>query len=95
MQHWVDESLRRVATLWSPELITLAAMSVSEPAENDVLKPTMEALVDQMALLHLGITDQAFRSRWYAREYQLDVREQVRALDHLMRTGQWLPGALA
>lgn len=48
-------------------------------------------LIDAQAARLLGISGEEFRRRWYAGVYQRDGHPAVRALDHLMRTGQWRP----
>ena len=56
-------------------------------------RTAFEQLVDEKAWEHLGLTGEEFRRRWYAGEYKLDLRQPVRLLDHLMRSGHWgLPG---
>jgi hypothetical protein len=65
---------------------------VSEPVDPPVtLTGRFRLLVDEKAWQHLGLTGEEFRRRWYAGEYDHDLREEVRALDQLMRSGQWDP----
>lgn len=75
--------------LFQPELI-MFVRDVSEPvAWPEMLSGPFRALVDAKAWEHLGLTGEEFRRRWYAGEYAFDLREDVRALDQLMRTGHW------
>jgi hypothetical protein len=51
----------------------------------------LRELIDVQAARLLGISGEEFRRRWYAGVYRHDGQPAVRALDHLMRTGQWRP----
>lgn len=48
-----------------------------------------DELLNDKAWQHLGITGQEFVRRWYAGQYKQDDRDQVRALNELMQTGEW------
>jgi hypothetical protein len=50
---------------------------------------TFHGLVDDMAWQHLGITGEEFKRLWYSGAYKDDARPVARALDRLLRTGQW------
>ena len=50
-----------------------------------------EELLDAKAWEHLGITGQEFRILWRGGHYRGDRRKAIAALEHLMRTGQWMP----
>jgi hypothetical protein len=66
----------------------LAAVPGSRP-DPSVLPGTFRALVDEKAMERLGLSGEEFRRRWYGGDYALDDRPAVRALDRLMRTGEW------
>lgn len=51
----------------------------------------LTALVDDKAWEHLGLTGEEFRLRWHDGVYEFDLRDEVRALDRLMRSGRWEP----
>jgi hypothetical protein len=46
-------------------------------------------LLDCKAWEELGLTGEEFRRNWCEGLYELDVRDEVRALDQLMKTGRW------
>jgi hypothetical protein len=49
----------------------------------------LSQLVETKAWQHLGLTGEEFRRHWYDGLYKLDGRDEVRALDQLMKTGRW------
>jgi hypothetical protein len=81
--------LRPVAALQTTELMIVFPANEPRPAVETVMESTMEDMIDQMAAQYLNITGQEFRHRWYGGIYDLDQRDEVRALDQLMRTGSW------
>ena len=58
---------------------------IARRAETDPLS----RLVETKAWQHLGLTGEEFRRHWYEGLYKLDGRDEVRALDRLMKTGRW------
>lgn len=63
----------------------------SEPRMNARRAGTdpLSRLVETKAWQHLGLTGEEFRRHWYDGLYKLDDRDEVRALDQLMKTGRW------
>jgi hypothetical protein len=61
----------------------------TEATVEPILHP--RELIDAHAARLLGISGEEFRRHWYAGVYQHNGHPAVRALDHLMRTGQWRP----
>ena len=70
-------------------MAVLSAVPDSPPAPA-ALAGGFRTLVDDRAWQYLGLTGEEFRRQWYAGGYVDDTRPAVRALDRLMRTGEWV-----
>ena len=70
-------------------MAVLSAVPDSPPAPA-ALAGGFRTLVDDRAWHYLGLTGEEFRLQWYAGMYVDNARPAVRALDRLMRTGEWV-----
>jgi hypothetical protein len=75
----------------TPELIMTVLPDVSQPdgRASAQAMTSFYALVDDKAGSTSGSPVDEFRRLWRAGAYKHDVRPQARALDRLMRTGEW------
>jgi len=71
-------------------IMEVLAAAPDSPADPVALAGVFRTLVDDKAWHYLGLTGEEFRLEWYAGMYVDDARPAVRALDRLMRTGEWV-----